>query len=73
MVVVVVVTFAATGTWTQVPYFNAPIFLENKQQIGRVEEIFGPINSSVGAIARVRLPSREHELFVGSTKASAFS
>ena len=40
MVVVVVVTFAATGIWTQVPYFNAPIFLENKQQIGRVEEIF---------------------------------
>jgi len=26
-----------------VPYFNAPIFLENKQQIGKVDEIFGPI------------------------------
>lgn len=28
----------------RVPYFNAPIFLENKGQIGRVEEIFGPLN-----------------------------
>merc|ERR1739848_187671 len=27
-----------------VPYFNAPIFLENKQQIGKIDEIFGPIN-----------------------------
>lgn len=24
-----------------VPYFNAPIFLENKSQIGKVDEIFG--------------------------------
>jgi len=24
-----------------VPYFNAPIFLENKQQIGKIDEIFG--------------------------------
>ncbi|WFD18618.1 H/ACA snoRNP pseudouridylase subunit [Malassezia caprae] len=27
-----------------VPYFNAPIFLENKTQIGKVDEILGPIN-----------------------------
>ena len=27
-----------------VPYFNAPIYLENKQQIGKIDEIFGPIN-----------------------------
>ena len=26
-----------------VPYFNAPIYLENKQQVGKVDEIFGPI------------------------------
>eukprot|EP00889_Picochlorum_renovo_P008920 jgi/Picre1/35950/NNA_003407.t1 len=32
-------------TNTMVPYFNAPIFLENKTQIGKVEEVFGPINS----------------------------
>lgn len=28
----------------QVPYFNAPIFLENKSSIGKVDEILGPIN-----------------------------
>ncbi|XP_059607514.1 probable H/ACA ribonucleoprotein complex subunit 1 [Phlebotomus argentipes] len=26
-----------------VPYFNAPIFLENKEQVGKVDEIFGNI------------------------------
>ncbi|CAG0882029.1 unnamed protein product [Cyprideis torosa] len=26
-----------------VPYFNAPIYLENKQQIGKVDEIFGTL------------------------------
>ena len=28
------------------PYFNGPIYLENKTQVGKVEEIFGPINAS---------------------------
>lgn len=28
-----------------VPYFNAPIYLENKTQIGKVDEILGPINA----------------------------
>eukprot|EP00892_Ulva_mutabilis_P006972 jgi/Ulvmu1/4647/UM002_0378.1 len=27
----------------KIPYFNAPIFLENKSQVGKVEEIFGKI------------------------------
>jgi H/ACA ribonucleoprotein complex subunit 1 len=27
-----------------IPYFNAPIYLENKQKIGKLEEILGPIN-----------------------------
>ena len=31
----------------QIPYFNAPIFLENKTQVGKIEEIFGPINKAV--------------------------
>lgn len=26
-----------------VPYFNAPIFLENKEQIGKIDEIFGTL------------------------------
>ena len=31
----------------QVPYFNAPMFLQNKTQIGKIEEIFGAINDGV--------------------------
>ena len=30
-----------------VPYFNAFIYLENKQQVGKVEDIFGPITEAV--------------------------
>ncbi|KAA8516264.1 hypothetical protein F0562_016557 [Nyssa sinensis] len=30
----------------KVPFFNAPIYLQNKTQIGKVDEIFGPINES---------------------------
>jgi H/ACA ribonucleoprotein complex subunit 1 len=29
---------------TKVPYFNAPIYLENKTQIGKIDEILGPLN-----------------------------
>ncbi|PRT55337.1 H/ACA ribonucleoprotein complex subunit 1 [Wickerhamiella sorbophila] len=28
----------------KVPYFNAPIYLENKSLVGKVDEILGPIN-----------------------------
>ena len=28
----------------QVPKFNAPVYLENKKQIGKIEEILGPIS-----------------------------
>ncbi|KAL9938318.1 hypothetical protein V8E36_002941 [Tilletia maclaganii] len=28
-----------------VPYFNAPIYLQNKSSIGKVDEILGPINA----------------------------
>ncbi|CAH8313705.1 unnamed protein product [Eruca vesicaria subsp. sativa] len=34
----------------KVPHFNAPIYLENKTQIGRVDEIFGPINESLFSV-----------------------
>ncbi|KAK6582620.1 hypothetical protein PZA11_005028 [Diplocarpon coronariae] len=30
---------------TKIPYFNAPIYLQNKTPIGKVDEILGPINS----------------------------
>ncbi|XP_049516192.1 H/ACA ribonucleoprotein complex subunit 1 isoform X3 [Dermacentor silvarum] len=33
----------AKVTDERVPFFNAPLYLENKQQIGKVDEIFGPI------------------------------
>ncbi|KAF2155238.1 Gar1-domain-containing protein [Myriangium duriaei CBS 260.36] len=29
---------------TKIPYFNAPIYLENKTPIGKVDEILGPLN-----------------------------
>ena len=29
---------------TKIPYFNAPIYLENKTPIGKVDEICGPLN-----------------------------
>ncbi|WWC94788.1 H/ACA ribonucleoprotein complex subunit 1 [Kwoniella sp. B9012] len=32
------------ATPTKIPYFNAPIYLQNKTQIGKVDEILGPIN-----------------------------
>ncbi|KAG2311742.1 hypothetical protein Bca4012_026215 [Brassica carinata] len=32
------------------PRFNAPIYLQNKTQIGSVDEIFGPINESLFSI-----------------------
>lgn len=32
-------------TSEKVPYFNGRIFLENKAQIGQVDEILGPINN----------------------------
>ena len=28
----------------KIPYFNAPIYLENKTPIGKVDEILGPLN-----------------------------
>lgn len=35
------------STNPKIPYFNAPIYLENKTQIGKVDEILGPINEVV--------------------------
>ncbi|BHF75492.1 H/ACA snoRNP pseudouridylase subunit [Sparganum proliferum] len=31
----------------KIPYFNAPLYLENKEQIGKIDEIFGPIKNSL--------------------------
>lgn len=32
------------STNPKIPYFNAPIYLENKSLVGKVDEILGPIN-----------------------------
>jgi len=37
----------------KVPYFNAPIFLENKAQIGRVEEVFGQLSQVMFSVKPV--------------------
>lgn len=34
----------ASTNAAKVPYFNAPIYLQNKSSIGKVDEILGPIN-----------------------------
>lgn len=31
----------------KIPYFNAPVYFENKQQIGVVDEVFGTIMENV--------------------------
>ncbi|KAL4067509.1 Gar1/Naf1 RNA binding region-domain-containing protein [Scleroderma citrinum] len=36
--------FCASLIPDKVPYFNAPIYLQNKSVIGKVDEILGPIN-----------------------------
>ena len=33
-----------THSESKIPYFNAGVYLENKRKIGKVDEIFGPIN-----------------------------
>ena len=38
----------------KIPYFNAPVYLENKQQIGKVDEIFGPIRDFVSFAAELK-------------------
>jgi len=35
------------STNEKIPYFNAPIFLQNKSQVGKVDEILGPQNEVV--------------------------
>lgn len=37
-------------TEKKVPFFNAPIYLQNKTQIGKVDEIFGAINEFVSFV-----------------------
>ena len=38
------------GSNEKVPYFNAPLYLENKSQIGKVDDIFGPMQNYVSSV-----------------------
>lgn len=38
----------------KIPYFNAPVYLENKSQIGKVDDIFGPMTDFVSLINWIR-------------------
>ena len=40
------------GSNEKVPYFNAPLYLENKSQIGKVDDIFGPMQNYVSSMTR---------------------
>ena len=57
------------GSIEKVPYFNAPIYLENKSQIGKVDEIFGPMNSYVMAHTHTHTHtlSREPDVIAGKS------
>jgi H/ACA ribonucleoprotein complex subunit 1 len=37
------------NTVPDIPYFNAPIFMENKTQLGKIEEIFGSLTDAVSS------------------------
>ncbi|KAG1057350.1 hypothetical protein G6F43_000807 [Rhizopus delemar] len=57
----------------KIPYFNAPIFLENKSQIGKVDEILGPLNEvyftvkmQEGMIAKSFKP--DDKVYIGTDK-----
>ena len=39
----------------KIPYFNAPVYLENKSQIGKVDDIFGPMNEFVSSTAEMHV------------------
>ena len=50
------------ATIEDVPFFNAPVYLENKQMIGKIDEIFGPYRDyyvSVRPIENVHASSFE--------------
>lgn len=53
-----------------VPYFNAPIFLENKEQVGKIDEIFGNVRDyyvSIKPSDNVKASSFKKNQKVGSS------
>ena len=57
----------------RIPYFNAPIYLSNKTQIGKIDEILGPINEvyfTVKMDAGMQAASfkKDDKVFIGGDK-----
>ncbi|CAD1480007.1 unnamed protein product, partial [Heterotrigona itama] len=57
----------------QVPFFNAPIYTENKQQIGKIDEIFGNIRDyyvSIKVSENIKASSfqKDTQLFIDPNK-----
>ncbi|ROT65975.1 putative H/ACA ribonucleoprotein complex subunit 1 [Penaeus vannamei] len=60
-------------THKDVPYFNAPIFLQNKEQIGKVDEIFGTphdkyISVKLGENFKASSFEKDTKLFIDEAK-----
>lgn len=36
-------------THEKIPYNNVPVYLENKEQVGKIDEVFGPIKDAVNS------------------------
>jgi H/ACA ribonucleoprotein complex subunit 1 len=55
---------------TKIPKFNAPVFLENKQQVGVLDEIFGPVNVVVCSLQKCHISTVPHltlaDIWLGS-------
>jgi H/ACA ribonucleoprotein complex subunit 1 len=47
----------------KIPYFNAPVFLKDKSQIGKVDDIFGPINEFVSFLFFFSIISQHLSIF----------
>lgn len=54
------------NTNEKIPYFNAPVYLENKSQIGKVDDIFGPIKENYFSVKL--LPNMEASSFKKAQK-----
>ncbi|XP_038060117.1 H/ACA ribonucleoprotein complex subunit 1-like isoform X2 [Patiria miniata] len=61
------------GTHEKIPYFNAPIYLNNKEQIGKVDEIFGHLTEYYFSVKmsdnmKVSSFSKDQKLFIDPMK-----
>uniref|UniRef100_A0A8D8XM22 H/ACA ribonucleoprotein complex subunit n=1 Tax=Cacopsylla melanoneura TaxID=428564 RepID=A0A8D8XM22_9HEMI len=60
-------------TLEDVPFFNAPIYLQNKQQIGKIDEIFGSLKDyyvsvKLGDEVKAKSFKPNDELFIDPAK-----